>query len=119
VLACAVVLDGCGGAAGADGGMEAVHNCVVPDVMLVPAPDAGPGACLYLLEPPPGVGSLIEPEVFVGQDGGTVLPQGTSQSNGWNFTDSTYTEIEIFGSTCDALQAGSITLSVRYVCIPV
>jgi hypothetical protein len=118
VLACAAALGGCGGAP-AGRPPDAANNCPYIPVTLDPVADAGPGTCIYQLDPPPDIAQLMYPEVHEGGDDGgvgPVIPQDASHVSGWDFTDSSDTGIEIYGSLCDAIQAGSVTLRVTYYC---
>ena len=49
---------------------------------------------------------------------GTLIPHDTSHTNGWDYTDATHTSVQVYGSTCDAIMAGTITsVTVTFRCI--
>jgi len=112
-----IPLGGCGGASGAPP-TDAGPNCGVPVISIGGAVDAGPGACVYTLQPPAAATLSIPPHVYLNQDGGiTSVPEDTTHTVGWSYVDSSYTEIAIYGPACDTLQAGGTTLEVFYVCL--
>jgi hypothetical protein len=71
-------------------------------------------SCAYVIPPPPA-GQTIDPNntTLVFTDGATgdtkIILRNTSSTcdQGWHFTDSTYTSLEICGTSCNALQANS------------
>jgi hypothetical protein len=49
---------------------------------------------------------------------GTKIPQDTTHANGWDYTNTTHTSIEVYGPTCNAITAGTITnVTVTFRCI--
>ena len=49
---------------------------------------------------------------------GTRIPQDTSHANGWDYTNTAHTAIEIYGPKCDAITAGTIMkVTVTFRCI--
>jgi hypothetical protein len=119
VLACGVATGGCGGGGNGDGGSsDTPPLCPYISVTLDPVADAGPGTCIYQLEPPPDIAQLMYPELHETGAGGStvVVPQDGTHLSGWDFTDSSKTAIEIYGSVCAAVQSGSATLQVTYFC---
>jgi hypothetical protein len=48
---------------------------------------------------------------------GVKIPQDASHSDGWDYTDALRNVIKIYGATCDALTAGTVTnITVTYRC---
>jgi hypothetical protein len=143
VLGCAVGLGACGGAGGTggaggaggtggnggagatigvDGGGSSdvlVPNCGA-DASLQRVADAGAGACVLALVPPPNYGpSIIDVYVYEATSVPTafiVIPRDLTHVDGWDFTDGSETAIQLYGPTCDALQAGTAKLAPVYGC---
>lgn len=48
----------------------------------------------------------------------TKIPQDTTHANGWDYTNTAHTAIEVYGPQCDAITAGTIkTVTVTFRCI--
>ncbi len=81
-------------------------------------------SCNYTVPPPPDSAQEIDPSLtnLIYRDGGEeafmVLPNTSDNCDrGWHFTDSTHTEIEICGVTCDLIQSNpAARLSVVFGC---
>jgi hypothetical protein len=41
--------------------------------------------------------------------GGVEIPRDTTHTNGWDYTDPTFTAVDIYGPSCDALTSGTLT----------
>ena len=49
---------------------------------------------------------------------GVEVPRDITQNNGWDYTDSTFTEIELFGAACGLLQDGDEhTVTATFACV--
>lgn len=49
---------------------------------------------------------------------GTAISRDTNHANGWDYTNSSHTAIEVYGPKCDAIEAGTIkTVTVTFRCI--
>jgi hypothetical protein len=49
---------------------------------------------------------------------GTEVPRDMTQTNGWDYTDGTHTEIELFGAACGLLQDGDEhTVTATFACV--
>ena len=81
-------------------------------------------SCNYVVPPPPDSAQVVDPSLtnLVYRDGTTanylVLPNTSDNCDrGWHFTDSTNTELEICGVTCDLIQSNfAARLSVVFGC---
>ena len=96
---------GGGGGGGASGG-NGVPLCALSCVEATPAPqDAGLGACAFSV---PDSVRAASSNIGVRADGVRV-PQDPTHVNGWAPTDQTGATIQIFGPTCDAIMAGTVS----------
>jgi hypothetical protein len=80
--------------------------------------------CIYKVTPPDG-GTLDPTKVSVeytaggGQRYAVVLNQSSDCQLGWHYTDSTYSEIEICGSTCEQIKHDPLaTMNLYFGCSP-
>jgi hypothetical protein len=51
---------------------------------------------------------------------GFEIPRDTTHTNGWDYTDATFTQVDIAGPSCDALMNGtatSVTIVYRIILI--
>jgi len=49
---------------------------------------------------------------------GTLIPRDTSHADGWDYTNTAHTAIEIYGPRCTAITAGTLmTVTVTFRCI--
>jgi len=100
---------GSGGITGIDsaisiGDVRDVGTCPPPDQPATPVVDV---ACRYTIPLPP-CDYADRTHVGVRVDG-VEIPRDTTHTNGWDYTDATFTEVDIFGSRCDALTSGTAT----------
>jgi len=94
--------DAGGGSGGAPGETEGgARDCT----KYLPAPPVAGAPCRYEIPAPPchavdrsRIGVLIDD---------IPIPRDTTGENGWDYTDATFTTIEIHGASCDALMNGS------------
>jgi hypothetical protein len=69
-------------------------------------------SCMFALPPAPN--SYLDPYNIGVVVGGVSIPRDTSHANGWDYTGSGQTAIEIYGSLCDDIKTGTVT-SVQIV----
>jgi len=73
------------------------------------------GSCTFTVPTPPPTSSRTA--IAVTADG-TTINKDTSNTNGWNYTDANMTSIQIYGSTCDAIKAGTVTkVTIVFHCV--
>jgi hypothetical protein len=83
-----------------------VQSCLVTAEMTAPpVPDV---ACRYQI-PVPSCDSLDSAHIGVKVDG-VEIPRDPNHTNGWDYTDSTFTAVDIYGATCDGLTNGALTI---------
>jgi hypothetical protein len=71
-------------------------------------------SCTFPLNATPPVPDKVG--VYFGT-GMTKVPRDTSNSNGWNYTDSTQTAVQVFGSWCDMITAaGTSSVQIIFGC---
>jgi hypothetical protein len=73
------------------------------------------GSCVFSVPTPPPTSSRTA--IGVTADGNNV-PKDLNNANGYNYTDANMTSIQIYGPTCDAIKAGTITnVTIVFHCV--
>ena len=104
---------GSGGGGGGGAGGNGVPLCAVSCVEATPAPqDAGLGSCAFGV---PDSVRAASSNIGVRADGVRVSEDPT-HVDGWAYTDQTGATIQIFGPTCDAIIAGTVS-SICFDCV--
>jgi hypothetical protein len=76
---------------------------------------AGSG-CIFAIPPPPN--SDVDRQHIGVSVGGTEIARDTSHTNGWDYTDSAATHVQIFGQPCDAIMSQPATpVAVAFKCV--
>lgn len=105
-------LAGCGGSLAppdeaGNGGIVAACQTPIP-VQSVPGMP-----CRFPIPPPP-CDQVDRAHISVLVNG-TAIPEDTSLTNGWTYSDTTYTMVQIYGPICDAITAGTpTTVAIMY-----
>jgi hypothetical protein len=75
------------------------------------------GSCTFPVpEPPTPDGTTSRDKIVVNADNTTTIPNDAT--NGWTYTDASHTQIELHGSYCDSVMAGTIsTVTIIFKCI--
>jgi hypothetical protein len=72
--------------------------------------------CVFAM--PPGPVSFIPPWIGV-QANGADIPRDTNHQNGWDFTNLSWTSVQVFGPFCDDVRAGRISkVTIVFYCDP-
>jgi hypothetical protein len=85
-----------------DAGRDVVDCFEAPQV---PAQPVAGTPCRFAIPIPP-CPYLDSAHIGVAVNG-SGIPRDTSHVNGWDYTDATFTQIDIYGPTCDALTSGA------------
>jgi hypothetical protein len=73
-------------------------------------------ACAFTLGAPPN-NNVSTDYIDIFADGARI-PKDTGHSEGWDYIDATHQAIQIYGSTCDAINSGSVMkLTATYACL--
>ena len=70
-------------------------------------------SCIFVIPPPPN-NSTDQTHIGV-QVNGMDLKQDTSHANGWDFNGTG--QVQVYGSSCDAIMAGTATVAIVFKCI--
>ena len=84
----------------------------------VPATPVAGTSCRYAIPSPPC--DIADPAHIDVKVDGVEIPRDTTDTNGWDYTDATFTEVDIHGPTCDALTSGArttVTIAFRIILI--
>jgi hypothetical protein len=106
LLAVAVAFAGCGGGLA----MPDAGDC--PSVIDLQPVTGTP--CRYFLPPPPSCNPDFDRRLIGIKVAGTEIVHDPSRANGWDYTDDTMDQVEVYGPNCDAITANP-TLPVSVV----
>jgi len=71
------------------------------------------GTCVFTIPPPPNSDT---DQMHIGvQVNGTEISHDTGHSNGWDYTGTN--QVTVYGSSCDAIMAGTATVQIVFKCI--
>lgn len=71
------------------------------------------GTCVFTIPPPPN-GSTDQQHIGV-QVNGTEIPKDTGHTNGWDYLGTN--QVQVYGSSCNAIMAGNATVAIVFKCI--
>src|SRR4030095_16655470 len=100
---------GAGGTTGIDGAIGPIdaRSDVLSCLDDVPATPVAGAPCRYLIPVPPC--DIADPGHISVKVDGVAIPRDTTNTNGWDYTDATFTSVDIHGPSCDALTSGAAT----------
>jgi hypothetical protein len=98
---------GSGGTTGTGGGIALdASSDIARCLAAMPATPIAGTPCQYVIPMP----CDFEDRSHIGVEiDGVEIPRDTTDTNGWDYTDPTFTRIDIHGPTCDALTSGAAT----------
>ena len=96
-------ITGIGGAIGPLDARGDITTCVDD----VPATPVAGTPCRYLIPAPPC--DIADPGHIDVKVDGVRIPRDLTDTNGWDYTDATFTAVDIHGPSCDALTSGAAT----------
>jgi len=108
---------GSGGITGIDGSITIrdasldVVSCL--DLLDQPAPPVPDTPCRYQIPPPPC--DYVSASNIGVRVNGIEIPRDTTHTNGWDYTDATFTTVDIYGAACDSLR--NVTIVYRFILI--
>ncbi|MGC4093487.1 MAG: VWA domain-containing protein [Polyangiaceae bacterium] len=71
-------------------------------------------SCVFKLDPVPPAPDFIAVKV-----NGTAIPRDPNAMQGWEYTNSAHTELQVYGSSCDTIQQSADNVRIIYGCVGV